>query len=291
VEQNRPFERVFRFLHPDGSMRKVLSRAIPIRDSTGQVVMFQGFNVDITALDQMQTQLSRSERLATLGQVAAGIAHEIRNPLIGIGSTVSLLLEEGGDAAMRRADLEVILGETRRLDRIVNQIIDYARPRAFSPALCSVDALIRESLNLLSEPLSKKAVKVETAIHPHLPAIEADRGQIKQVLLNVMHNGLEAMHEGGQLEITAFEAMREQGPGILVKVTDTGVGIRPADLPHIFEPFFTSGKHQGTGLGLAICRNIVETHHGQIDVSSEPGRGTTVRVWLPLRHETQPIFL
>src|SRR5439155_26143890 len=128
VQQNRPYETIFRFLHKDGTVRKVLSRRIPIKDPEGQTIRYQGFNVDITALDQMQTRLSRAERLATLGQMAAGIAHEIRNPLVGVGSSVSLLLEDTDRSDPRRSDLEVILNETRRLDRIVNQIIDYVRP-------------------------------------------------------------------------------------------------------------------------------------------------------------------
>src|SRR5437867_11605865 len=118
VEQGRPYETVVRFLHQDGTVRKVLSQRIPIRDADGRTLMYQGFNVDITALDQMQARLSRAERLATLGQVAAGIAHEIRNPLVGIGSTASLLLDESDKSDPRRPELEIILGETRRLDRI-----------------------------------------------------------------------------------------------------------------------------------------------------------------------------
>ena len=129
VAEGQPYETVFRFLHPDGTIRKVLSRRIPIRDHSGEVVMYQGFNVDITALDLMQSRLRRAERLATLGQVAAGIAHEIRNPLVGIGSTTSLLLDDTDPTDARRPDLAVILQETKRLDRIVNQIIEYARPR------------------------------------------------------------------------------------------------------------------------------------------------------------------
>jgi PAS domain S-box-containing protein len=291
VQHSRPFERVFRFVHPDGEIRKVLSRAIPIRDASGEVAIFQGFNVDITALDQMQAQLTRSERLATLGQVAAGIAHEIRNPLVGIGSTAAMLLEDNADPDERRADLEVILQETRRLDRIVNQIIDYARPRAFSPTLFSMEELIKETLALLAEPLNKKTIKTDVFVHPNLSRIEADRDQIKQVFLNVMYNAVDAMKMGGLLQITAFDTVREQVPGLTLKIIDNGVGIPPADLRHIFEPFFTTGKHHGTGLGLAICRNIVDLHQGEIDVSSEPGRGTSVRVWLPLKPTSQAMLL
>lgn len=289
VQEGRPYETVFRFLHKDGTVRKVLSRRIPIRSTDGHVVMYQGFNVDITALDQMQTRLSRSERLATLGQVAAGIAHEIRNPLVGIGSTASLLVDDTDTTDPRRTDLEVILRETRRLDRIVNQIIEYARPRELAPVLFSFSDLAQEVLKLLDVSLSSKALKVTCALPPSLPQVHADRDQIKQVLLNVFQNAIEASREGGALSVAARSSARNLDPGIAITVTDQGPGIPPEDLPHVFEPFFTRGKHRGTGLGLAICRNIVEAHGGDIQLTSDVGKGTTARLWLPLRQQPRLI--
>ncbi|TAJ07451.1 MAG: PAS domain S-box protein [Nitrospirae bacterium] len=283
VRENRPYETVFRFLHKDGTITKVLSRRIPIKDDAGRTVMYQGFNIDITALEQMQARLSRAERLATLGQMAAGIAHEIRNPLVGIGSTASVLLEDAEPTDPRRPDLETILKETRRLDRIVNQIVDYARPRTLAPILFAMEELVRETLAVLGEPLAKKQIRVEGPHQPHLPPIQADRDQLKQVLLNIVQNAVEAMPNGGVLRISAFEFMRDQEPGMTLTFTDNGAGITQADLPHVFEPFFTIGKHRGTGLGLAICRNIVDAHQGEIRLESQPGRGTTVALWLPLR--------
>jgi PAS domain S-box-containing protein len=288
VKEGRPYETVFRFLHKDGTVRKVLSRRIPIKATDGHGVMYQGFNVDITALDQMQTRLSRSERLATLGQVAAGIAHEIRNPLVGIGSTTSLL-DDTDRADPRRPDLEVILHETKRLDRIVNQIIDYARPRELAPVVFSFSDLVQEVLKLLDASLSHKALKVTCALPPTLPQVHADRDQIKQVLLNVLQNAVEASREDSALSVTARPFARNLDPGIVMTVKDQGPGIPPADLPHVFEPFFTRGKHRGTGLGLAICRNIVDAHGGDIQLTSEVGKGTTARLWLPLRQQPRLI--
>ncbi|HEY6973368.1 MAG TPA: ATP-binding protein [Nitrospiraceae bacterium] len=289
VKEGRPYETVFRFLHKDGMVRKVLSRRIPIKDTGGQVVMYQGFNIDITALDQMQTRLSRSERLATLGQVAAGIAHEIRNPLVGIGSTTSLLVDDTDVKDPRRSDLEVILRETRRLDRIVNQIIEYARPRELAPVLFSFADLVQEVLKLLDAPLSTKALKVTCAIPPSLPQVHADRDQMKQVLLNVFQNAIEASGDGSGLSVAAGPFARNLDPGIVITVTDQGPGISSEDLPHVFEPFFTRGKHRGTGLGLAICRNIVDAHGGDIQLTSGRGKGTTARLWLPLRQQPRLI--
>ena len=287
VKANKPYETIFRFLHHDGSVRKILSRRIPIFDEQGHPTMYQGFNIDITALDQMQTQLSRAERLATLGQVAAGIAHEIRNPLVGIGSTAALLREDVDSGDPRRADLDVILNETRRLDRIVNQIIDYARPRELAPVVFPFVDIIHEVLKLLDASIAAKRIAVKTTIHPMLPQLQADRDQLKQVLLNVFQNAIEAMGTQGTLTIAGYESRRSREAGMVISVSDTGVGIAPQDVPHVFQPFFTTGKHKGTGLGLAICRNIIESHAGDIQLASQPGHGTTLRIWLPLRQQTR----
>ncbi|MDL1889010.1 PAS domain S-box protein [Nitrospirales bacterium NOB] len=287
VNEGRSYETVFRFLHADGTVRKVLSRRIPIRDATGQVVMYQGFNVDITALDLMQTRLSRAERLATLGQVAAGIAHEIRNPLVGIGSTTMLLLDDTEPQDPRRPDLEVILQETKRLDRIVNQIIDYARPREIVALPFDMAQLVQEVIKVLDEPLSSRKVTAKVAAPSAPYPIQADRDQLKQVLLNVIQNAIEATPPGGTISLALGLQTRRTEAGIEVTVTDRGQGISPAHLPHVFEPFFTSGKPRGTGLGLAICRNILDAHGGDLALESDLGVGTTVRVWCPLRQQLQ----
>jgi len=285
VTEGQPYETVFRFLHPDGTVRKVLSRRIPIRDHSGEVVMYQGFNVDITALDLMQSRLRRAERLATLGQVAAGIAHEIRNPLVGIGSTTSLLLDDTDPADARRPDLAVILQETKRLDRIVNQIIDYARPREIVAFAFDMAQLVQEVIKVLDEPLTRKQATIRLSAPDAPYTIQADRDQLKQVLLNVLQNAIEASPSDGTITVTLVQQDRGVEPGLEVAVADRGTGISPTHLPHVFEPFFTSGKPQGTGLGLAICRNILEAHGGEIALDSEMGRGTTVRVWAPLRQQ------
>ena len=285
VTEGQPYETVFRFLHADGTVRKVLSRRIPIRDHSGEVVMYQGFNVDITALDLMQSRLRRAERLATLGQVAAGIAHEIRNPLVGIGSTTSLLLDDTDPTDARRPDLAVILQETKRLDRIVNQIIDYARPREIVAFAFDMAQLVQEVMKVLDEPLTRKQATIRLSAPDAPYSIQADRDQLKQVLLNVLQNAIEASPSGETITVTLVQQARGVEPGLEVTVADRGTGISPTHLPHVFEPFFTSGKPQGTGLGLAICRNILEAHGGEIALDSEVGRGTTVRVWAPLRQQ------
>ena len=282
VQECKPYETVFRFLHENGTIRKVLSRRIPLEQEPGQTVVYQGFNIDITALDDMQQQLSRAERLATLGQVAAGIAHEIRNPLVGIGSTAALLRDEFDPSDEKRADLDIILNETRRLDRIVNQIIDYARPRDLVPTQWAMDGIIEEVLKLLDTRLETQRITVTRFCSPTLAAY-ADRDQIKQVLLNLCHNSLDAMPAGGDLRISAGQAAHAANAGVFIEVADTGSGISQKHLAQVFQPFFTTGKRHGTGLGLAICRNIAEAHGGDMTLASESGKGTMARLWLPLR--------
>jgi PAS domain S-box-containing protein len=287
VRENRPYETIFRFAHKDGTVRKVLSRRIPIQDEQGRTVMYQGFNIDISALDQMQIQLRRAERLATLGQFAAGIAHEIRNPLVGIGSTTALLLDDAAADDPRRADLEIIFREIHRLDRIVNQIVGYARPRSLAPAWFSLSDVVHEALKLLETVFEDKHLVVTCRLSSGLSPLQADRDQVKQVFLNVVQNAIEASRDQGTISILATEVARGSEAGIAVRVTDQGCGISAEDLFHVFEPFFTLGKRRGTGLGLAICRNIIESHAGDISVTSEPGKGTSVNIWLPLR-QRQP---
>jgi signal transduction histidine kinase len=252
--------------------------------------MFIGFNIDITALHTLELHLSRSEKLATLGQVAAGIAHELRNPLVGIGSTASLLLDDFDRSDPRRAEIEVILQESKRMDRIVNQIVDYARPRGLAPNRFKLSDLINDTLRAMSGPLQGKHVEVKTSLSLTDDHLHADRDQIEQVLINVISNAIDASPtDGAVMEITAHEVSQQDKPGISIRIVDSGKGIPPEALSRIFEPFYTSGKRRGTGLGMAICKNIVEAHHGDIYVTSQVGIGTSVSIWLPLSQDNHSV--
>ena len=289
--QQVPFEHVFRFVHPDGTTHKILSRAIPIQDEHGGDSLYQGFNVDITAFEHMREQLSRTKRLATLGQMAAGIAHEIRNPLVGIGSTTVLLMEEFPPDDTKRDDLITILKETRRLDRIVTQIVEYAKPRNLVTISFQIAVLFEETLDLLRQPLDQKHINVICTFPPELPVLAADHDQVKQVVLNAIQNSVEALQENGEIRIEALEELRDGFKGILITIDDNGKGISAEGLPKIFDPFFTMGKRGGTGLGLAICRNIIEAHGGSIHAKSQVGVGTVMSIWLPLTLQQQPVAI
>lgn len=287
VAEGRPCETIFRFLQDDGSVRTILSRHVPIMDLESSDVVYVGFNVDITTLGNLQTRLRRAEQLATLGQVAAGIAHELRNPLVGIGSTARVLLDEVESSDPKKEEIEVILSETRRLDRIVSQIVDYARPRRLAPTRIDLNRLANEVIEILRTKLEHKRLTIKATISPMISEFSADRDQLRQVLLNVTDNAIDATPEGGaMIEITAHELFRDERPGLVIQVKDEGVGITADLLPNVFQPFMTFGKRHGTGLGLAICKNIVEAHDGDIYVTSGIEKGTIVGIWLPLELET-----
>ncbi|GKS66350.1 hypothetical protein YTPLAS72_36540 [Nitrospira sp.] len=286
VAEGRPCETIFRFVHDDGNVRKILSRHVPIMDFDSSDIIYMGFNIDITALESLQVRLNRAENLATLGQVAAGIAHELRNPLVGIGSTAKVLLDEFEANDAKRKEIEVILSETRRLDRIVNEIVDFARVRRLAPTRVDLVQLVDEVSNLLKIRLDEKELSINTNVSPMISEIHADRDQLRQVLLNVVHNAIDATPIGGEpIQITADELFREDRPGIMIRVKDAGHGIPLELLGQVFQPFVTAGKRSGTGLGLAICKNIVEAHGGDIYVTSEVGKGTILGVWMPLEQE------
>lgn len=286
VAEGRPCEAIYRFVHKDGNVRKILSRHVPIMDYDSSDIIYMGFNLDITALESLQVRLSRAEHLATLGQVAAGIAHELRNPLVGIGSTAKVLLDEFESGDAKRKEIEVILSETRRLDRIVNEIVHFARVRRLAPTRVDLVQLVDEVSKLLKVRLDEKELSINTNVSPMISEIHADRDQLRQVLLNVVHNAIEATPRSGEpIQVTADELFREDRPGIMIQVKDAGHGIPPEIIGQVFQPFVTSGKRNGTGLGLAICRNIVEAHAGDIYVASEVGKGTVLGVWMPLEQE------
>ena len=286
VTEGRPCEMIFRFLHDDGSVRTILSRHVPIMNLESFDVIYVGFNIDITTLDNLQSRLRRADKLATLGQVAAGIAHELRNPLVGIGSTAKVLLDEMSDDDPIRGEVEVILHETRRLDRIVNQIVDYAQPRRIAPTRVDMVPLVDEVSRLMKQKLEEKRLSIHTSFSPMIGELNADRDQLRQVLLNVVHNAIDATPAGGEpIEVTTHELRRNDRPGTVIQVKDAGSGIPQDVLPQVFQPFMTFGKRSGTGLGLAICKNIVESHEGDIYVASEVGKGTTIGIWLPLEQD------
>jgi signal transduction histidine kinase len=229
-------------------------------------------------LRKTEAQLIRSEKLAALGQLAAGIAHEIRNPLTSINILIHSLTENLPSENTHREDLKVIEEETLRINEILDQFLRFAKPAP--PLLDKTDLIpiFEETLQLLRPQIEKGKIAVQKEFEP-LPLITVDKEQIKQVILNLLMNAIQAMPGGGQLSMSG--RFSRDGYWVELTVQDSGVGIPPEDLDKLFDPFFST-KEGGIGLGLSIAHRIIDQHHGKIEVESNPGKGTLFTISLPV---------
>ncbi len=248
------------------------------RGETG--VLAESFNTMVAALQETQEQLLQKEKLASVGQLAAGVAHEINNPLGSVLLYADILRKETADEdEQQRADLEMIINEATRCKIIVNDLLNFSRQNEVLAQSTDVNALLQEMADEARKQELYRDVEIVPELAPELPTIQADPLQIRQVFANLMSNAAEAMPEGGRLTL---RTRKGPAPGtITVDVQDSGVGIPEENMKKLFTPFFTTkpiGK--GTGLGLAIIYGIVKMHRGQIAVQSEVGRGTTFSITL-----------
>ena len=172
-----------------------------------------------------------------------------------------------------------MIQEVERLNRVVGQLLEFARPITISKKAASVDSVIKDSLLLIERQTTEKNIKIETAFSSAVKKIQVDRDRINQVLLNLYLNAIESMQDGGTLNVAL--SMNKERKWVIIKVTDNGKGIKKKDIAHIFDPYFTT-KPSGTGLGLAIVHNIINAHAGKMEVESSPGKGTTVTLFLPI---------
>jgi signal transduction histidine kinase len=225
-------------------------------------------------------RMLRADRLATIGELAAGAAHEIRNPLTSIRSSLQYLESRCREENERKL-LGVALQETDRIDEILAALLSFSRPSEIHKEPCDLTSLLEETVALVSIQARAKGVEVRTSVPPGSVLVNADRSQLKQVFLNVFLNAIQAMDGGGALCVD--EMVLERGM-TLVRVADNGPGISEEALEKVFDPFFTT-KKGGTGLGLSICYTIVKAHGGEIEIRSRLGEGTTVFVTLPANPE------
>jgi two-component system sensor histidine kinase HydH len=262
---------------PDGRIPLSLSVA-PLRDGKGREMGSVLLIKDLREIRDLREKVRRSERLASLGRLAAGVAHEIRNPLSSIkgfaqyfGKRFSGQTEEEGYAL-------VMVKEVDRLNRVITELLNFAGPKEPRREPQSLENIAEHALQLLAPDLATRKVDVSREYEPGLPAVSVDRDQISQVFINILLNALESMEGEGDICIS----LRRCGPppGVEVSFADAGAGIPEEDLEKVFEPFF-SRKRKGTGLGLAIVHQIIESHRGDIRVESVPGKGTTFRIRLP----------
>lgn len=235
-------------------------------------------------LKEAQARLVQSEKLSSLGRLAASIAHEINNPLAGILTYAKLLirmLDEDEIDAQTKATavrhLKLVQRETERCTAIVRNLLEFARQRPLSVKDVDVNAIIDEAMSLIAHQATLQGITIARRADP-VPMVPADMGQIRQALVNVMLNGCEAMTSGGTLTVASHPS--PDGRFVHVAVTDTGIGIPPDRLAKIFDPFFST-KEKGTGLGLSVVYGIIERHQGTIDISSSVGSGTTITIKLP----------
>ncbi len=223
-------------------------------------------------------QIGQSEKLASIGRLAAGVAHEVNNPLTGVLTFAHLLRDKHEASEQDRRDLDLIIRETTRVRDIVRNLLDFARESPSRRQPLDVNGPARQMLTLLRSQKEYRAIRIEEDLAGDLPAVEADQNQLQQVLLNLALNACEAMPDGGVLKIRTAR----RGGEVIIQISDTGVGIPREHLETIFDPFFTTkptGK--GTGLGLSVSYGIVQQHGGDIEVVSEPGAGSTFTVVLP----------
>ena len=229
--------------------------------------------------ERLHARLREAERLATAGELAAGMAHEIRNPLAAILNATALLTDDTDLTPEERAStLAALRTETRRLNRILSDFLQFARPQEARRTTGDIREVVQHVSSLIRGDRSRAPrVDVRVAVDPAVPRFAFDRDQVIQVLWNVALNAVEAMHGRGRLSL---EVNRQNGD-VALSVSDTGTGIAAENLPHVFEPFYT-GKPNGNGLGLTIAERIVGAHGGRIEIDSEVGRGTRVTLLFPL---------
>ena len=237
-------------------------------------------------LTRIQAQLVRSEKLASLGELVAGIAHEINNPLTGILFFASLLQSNPKLEQTLKNDVETVIRETKRCAGIVKGLLEFARCSTPQKNLCCVNEISDKALALIEHQLLFKDVTVVREYADDLPELLLDPDQFEQVLVNMFLNAGQAMRGEGVLKVTSLVDRRQAC--ILVKISDNGCGIPEANLAKIFDPFFSTKENKGTGLGLSVSYGIIEEHGGGIDVQSEPGQGTTFTIRLPLGQPALP---
>ena len=270
-----------------------LSARVGVRPPGEMGILCQAIDSMADAIAQREEQLKlaarqqigQSEKLASIGRLAAGVAHEINNPLTGVLTFAHLLRLKENMTEQDRQDLDLIIHETTRAAEIVRGLLDFARERPPVKELLDINEVVGQTLRLIRSQKPVKQVVVVEDLAADLPKVDADMNQLQQVLVNLSLNACEAMPDGGTLLITT---LAEHGK-VLVKLTDTGCGIKKEHLDRIFDPFFsTKPVGKGTGLGLSVSYGIIQQHGGSIEVESEEGRGSTFTIVLPAAPRPSP---
>ncbi len=244
----------------------------------GHVILFR----DLSEVKQLKDEIARSERLASIGRLAAGVAHEIRNPLSSIKGFATYFKERYLEVPEDQKIAEIMIQEVERMNKVIGQLLEFASPLNIEKKPTSLVSLVQHSLKMIEADAHGRGIKINTSISPDIEKASVDPDKMKQVFLNLYLNAFEAMENGGTLFV---ELRRDESSGaVSIIISDTGIGIKDEDLNRIFDPYFTT-KSSGTGLGLAIVHKIVESHGGEVRVESRKGEGTVVTILLPYSTE------
>lgn len=261
-----------------------------IHDDSGVLVGATLFFKDLTKVEQMEERDRLRDRLAALGEMAAAIAHEVKNPLASIEVMAGVMKRQLAEQPEALETLNDIIKEAKMANAIVVEVLEFVRPINLQVDRTGLEDVIKDSITLAEGKRRRGAVSIRTVFSPEVPELLADSHQLRQLFSNLMANAFEALGGEGHVEIRTSLVPGEEVPGgtdemlppqVAIEIKDSGPGIGPDDLERIFNPFFTT-KPQGTGLGLAIVRKVVDAHEGRIDVVSAPGRGATFKVTLPV---------
>jgi PAS domain S-box-containing protein len=269
-------------LHVGRKERILVSERLPLTDYKGDIVAICCVSQDQTRRRQLQRELVRTEQLAAVGRLAAGVAHELNNPLSGILSFAEDLLLQADDNDPAREDYDVIVNETLRCRRIVRDLLEFSRQKAPDRQWIQVNDIVSRVLMMVERQAAFQNIEFNVDLQESLPEVHADPHKIQQALLNLVINARDSMKAHGEIAIRS-EVADEQA--VHISVADTGCGIPEDELGEIFEPFFSRKGEEGHGLGLAAVRTIVEQHEGRVEVESRVGAGSTFRIVLPVSTE------
>ena len=229
-----------------------------------------------------RTQMSRAEHLATLGELAAGLAHEIRNPLAGIAGVIDLIGNDLPESSPARDVWKDVKQELRHIQNILNDLLDYARPHPLEIHSANLNVTTERAVSMARQQVLSKPIQIELTTAENLPPVNHDPEQLQQVLMNLLLNAIQSIEVEGRIEVK----LESQDDFAAIMVSDTGRGIDPSQLPNIFRPFFTT-KRTGTGLGLSLAQRVMQAHGGRIEVTSSKAQGTRFTVLLPLEKEVE----
>jgi len=238
---------------------------------------------DLSELKRLEKEVQRHDRLVALGKMAAGVAHEVRNPLSSIKGFATLLGSKFKDGSQEHEAADLLVHEAERLNRSITELLNYARPTTLMKDTINLGDIVASSLKLISSDAQALGVKISLERGPNIPDIEADRDRINQVLLNLYLNGLQAMENSSREKELAVSVQVDDAEGaVRIDIKDSGIGIPQESIEKVLDPYFTT-KPEGTGLGLALAYKIIDEHNGSIRFTSVEGQGTTVSFTLPVQ--------